>query len=116
MLNVEERKQGDVTILDVEGNIIMGGGSAKLRDTVRRLIDEGRKNVLLNFAGVKYIDSSGIGELVSSQLALNRRGGQMKLANLPSKVEEVIDLSSLRTFFEIHKDEPEALGDFKNAS
>lgn len=109
MLTITERAAGEATILDLQGSVIMGGGSAKLRDYIRRLLEEGRKQVLLNFAAVKYIDSSGVGELVAALLALNRRGGRLKLTNLSEKVEEILTLSSLRTFFEIYDDEAEAL-------
>lgn len=109
MLKINERQAGAVTILDLEGNVIMGGGSQLLRDTIRRLIEEGKKQVLLNFGDVKYIDSSGIGELVSGLVALNREGGQLRLFNLTERVEEVMTLSSLLSLFEIFKDEAKAL-------
>lgn len=109
MLKINERQAGGVTILDLEGNVIMGGGSQLLRDTIRRLIEAGKKQVLLNFGGVKYIDSSGIGELVSGLVALNREGGQLRLFNLTERVEEVMTLSSLLSLFEIFKDEATAI-------
>ena len=109
MLNITERAAGDAAILDLDGNIIMGGGSAQLRDTVRRLIQEGKEKIILNLAGVRYIDSSGVGELVSTSVALNRVGGQLKLLNMPEKVEEVMALSSLLSIFEVYEDEQKAL-------
>lgn len=109
MLNITERRARGVTILDLEGNLIMGGGSAYLRDTVRRLIVEGKQKILLNFAEVKYVDSSGIGELVSASVALRRDGGQLKLMNVSEKVEEVMSLSSVLSIFEVYGDESEAL-------
>lgn len=109
MLNISERQAGDSVILDLEGNIIMGSGSAQLRDSIRRLIQEGKEKIILNLAGVKYIDSSGVGELVSSSVALNRVSGHLKLLNLPEKVEEVMALSSLLSIFEIYDDEKEAV-------
>lgn len=105
MLDIKERRAGDVTILDLEGSIIMGGGSARLRETVRRLIGENRKNLVLNLADVKYIDSSGVGELVSSSVALGRASGYLKLSNVHGKVEEVLTLSSLLPFFEMYEGE-----------
>ena len=105
MLDIKERHAGDVTILDLEGSIIMGGGSARLRETVRRLIGEDRKNLVLNLEDVKYIDSSGVGELVSSSVALGRVSGYLKLLNLHGKVEEVLTLSSLLPFFEMYEGE-----------
>ena len=110
MLNIRERQAGDSVILDLEGNIIMGGGSAELRDNIRRLIQEGKEKVILNFAGVKYIDSSGVGELVSSSVALKRVKGNLRLLHLSEKVEEVMALSSLLSIFEVYNDESEALG------
>ncbi|HEY0321812.1 MAG TPA: STAS domain-containing protein [Pyrinomonadaceae bacterium] len=109
MLNITERQAGDAVVLDLEGNIIMGGGSAELRNNIRRLIQEGKEKVILNFARVKYIDSSGVGELVSSSVALSRVSGQLKLLNLPEKVEEVMALSSLLSIFEVYDDESEAV-------
>lgn len=110
MLNITERQAEDAAILDLDGNIIMGSGSAQLRETIRRLIREGKEKIILNLAGVKYIDSSGVGELVSSSVALNRAGGHLKLLNLPEKVEEVMALSSLLSIFEVYEDESKALG------
>lgn len=109
MLNIREREAGDAAILDLDGNIIMGSGSTQLRDIIRRLIEEGKEKIILNLAGVKYIDSSGVGELVSGSVALNRVGGQLKLLNLPQKVEEVMALSSLLSIFDIYEDESKAL-------
>jgi anti-anti-sigma factor len=109
MLHITERQAGDCVILDLKGNIIMGGGSTELRDNIRRLIQEGKEKVILNLAGVKYIDSSGVGELVSSSVALNRARGHLRLLNMPEKVEEVMALSSLLSIFEVYDDESEAL-------
>jgi len=116
MLNVSERRAGDVTIIDLHGNIIMGGGSAGLRDTLLRLIAEGRRKILLNFAGVRYIDSSGIGELLSGSAALGREGGQLKLMKLSEKVEEVLTLTSLLSVFETYDDEAEALDSYSGTA
>jgi anti-sigma B factor antagonist len=112
MLNITERNEAGVVVLNLEGSLIMGGGSTHFRDTIRRLIGEGRKNILLNFAGIKYVDSSGIGELVSALVALNREEGHLKLTNLTERVEEVMTLSSLRSLFEIYRDESQALDSF----
>ena len=105
-----------MTILDLEGNIIMGGGSAQLRDSIHRLIAEGKKMILLNFAGVKYIDSGGTGELVSSSVALSRVGGQLKLLNLSGKVEEVMALTNLLSMFEIYDTEARAIKEFSSTT
>lgn len=112
-LNIKERQAGDVTVLDLEGNVIMGGGSAELRSAIRRLISEGRKKILLNFAQVKYVDSSGIGELVASVVSIGSRGGQMKLINLSERVDEVMGISNLLSIFEVYDDESKALNDYE---
>jgi anti-sigma B factor antagonist len=112
LLNTTERQVGDVTILDLEGSLIMGGGATILRDTIGRLLAAGKKKVLLNFAGVKYVDSSGIGELVSSLVTFNREDGQLKLYNLTERIEEVLTLSSLLSLFEVYPDEEQALAAF----
>ena len=81
-LNISERQVGDVTVLDMDGKITIGEGSVALRTAIRRLLEEGKKKSLLNLARVGYIDSSGIGELVSSYTAIGTAGGQLKLLNL----------------------------------
>ena len=109
MLDIIERQTNETTVLDLAGNVIMGGGSRRLGEDVRRLADAGNTNVLLNFAGVKYLDSSGVGELISLSETLNRADGSLKLANLPPKVEEVLTLSGVLPMFDIYDDERSAL-------
>jgi anti-sigma B factor antagonist len=112
-LNIRERQAGDVTILDMNGRITIGDGSVALRSSVRRLLEEGKKNILLNLAGVGYIDSSGIGELVSSYTAINKEGGQLKLLSLTQKLRDLLTITKLLTVFDAYDDEAEALGSFK---
>ncbi len=81
-LNIRERQAGDVTILDLEGKITIGEGNVALRTAVRKLVREGKKKVLLNLSGVSYMDSSGIGELVSSHTTISREQGQLKMLGL----------------------------------
>ena len=76
-LDVKERQAGDVTILDLSGEVRIGEGSISLRDSIRKLADEGKKNVLLNLAGVNYIDSNGLGELIANYTTITRQGGQL---------------------------------------
>jgi len=111
MLDITERQNGGVTILDLTGNIIMGGGSRRLGEDVRRLTEAGKANLLLNFAGVKYLDSSGVGELISLLNNVNEADGKLKLSNLPPKVEEVLTLSGVLPMFDIYDDEHAALAD-----
>ncbi|HZH33255.1 MAG TPA: STAS domain-containing protein [Pyrinomonadaceae bacterium] len=107
MLNITERQNGNNTILDLEGNIILGGGSKKLGQEVSRLIGENKADIVLNLSGVKYIDSSGVGELLSLSQAASTAGGSLKLSNIPQKVEEVLTLSSVLPIFEIYEESGE---------
>ena len=113
-LNIEERQAGDVTVLDMSGKITIGEGSVALRTAVRRLLEEGKKRILLNLAGVGYIDSSGIGELVSSYTAIGKEeGGQLKLLNLTQKLQDLLTITKLLTVFDVYESEAEALNSFK---
>ena len=112
-LNIRERQAGDVTILDMEGKITIGEGSVAVRSAVRRLIEEGKKKILLNLSGVGYVDSSGIGELVSSFTTINREGGQLKLLNLTQKIQDLLAITKLLTVFDVYEDESSALNSFK---
>ena len=112
-LNISERQAGDLTILDLDGKITIGEGSVALRMAIRRLLEEGKKKILLNLARVGYIDSSGIGELVSSYTAINKEGGQLKLLNLTQKIQDLLTITKLLTVFDVYDSEAEALNSFK---
>jgi anti-sigma B factor antagonist len=112
VINIRERNEADVTVLDLDGNVIMGGGSERLGAELRRLAAEGKRRVLVNFEGVKYLDSSGVGELVSGSQALAKAGGSMRFLKLPPKVREVMTLASMLSLFEVYEEESEALSDF----
>jgi anti-sigma B factor antagonist len=113
-LNIKERQAGDVAVLDMDGKITIGEGSVALRTTVRRLLEEGKKKILLNLAGVGYIDSSGIGELVSSYTTIGKEeGGQLKLLNLTQKLQDLLAITKLLTVFDVYESESEALNSFK---
>ena len=113
-LNIAERQVGDITVLDMDGKITIGEGSVALRTTVRRLLEEGKKKILLNLAKVGYIDSSGIGELVSSYTAIGKEdGGQLKLLNLTQKLQDLLTITKLLTVFDVYESEEEALAGFK---
>lgn len=112
-LNINKREAGDVTILDLSGKITIGEGSVQLRETVRQLLDDGKKKILLNLGDVSYVDSSGIGELVSSYTTANKSEGQLKLLNLTKKIQDLLAITKLLTVFEIHENEDSALTSFK---
>ena len=112
-LNIRERQAGDVTILDMDGKITIGDGNVALRSAIRRLIEEGKKKILLNLGGVSYVDSSGIGELVSSHTTITREKGQLKMLGLGDKIKELLVITKLLTVFDTYQSEPEALNSFK---
>src|ERR1700755_830436 len=112
-LSTREQKAGDITVLDMDGRITIGEGSVALRSAIRRLLEEGKKKILLNLAGVGYIDSSGIGELVSSYTAITKEGGQLKLLNLTQKLQDLLTITKLLTVFDVYESEAEALNSFK---
>lgn len=112
-LTIAERQSGDVTILDMDGKITIGEGSVALRSAVRRLLEENKKKILLNLAKVGYIDSSGIGELVSSYTAINKDNGELKLLNLTQKLQDLLTITKLLTVFDVYESETDALASFK---
>lgn len=112
-LEVKERQAGDVTILDLSGAVRIGEGSVALRDAIRSLSDEGKKKLLLNLAGVNYVDSSGIGELIANYTTVSRQGGQLKLLNLTDKIQSLLVITKLLTVFDSYEDESEALKSFQ---
>jgi anti-sigma B factor antagonist len=112
-LNISERQAGDVTILDLTGEIRIGGGTTDLRGAIRKLISNGNNKILLNLAGVKYMDSSGIGELIANYTTAKRDGGQMSLLNLTEKVQDLLVITKLLTVFDVYDNEADALSSFK---
>ena len=112
-LDVKQRQAGDVSILDLSGSVRMGEGAITLRNAIRGLIDKGNKKVLLNLAGVKNIDSSGIGELIANYTTLSRDGGQLKLLSLTEKIRDLLVITKLLTVFDVYENEADALSSFK---
>ena len=112
-LDVKERQAGDVTILDLSGEVRIGEGSIALRDSIRKLGDAGKNKVLLNLAGVKYMDSTGIGELIANYTTIRRQGGQLKLLNLTDRIQNILVITKLLTVFDSYDNEAEALKSFQ---
>ena len=107
------RQVDGVTIVDLSGRITLGEGSTMLRDIVRDMIAKGQKKILLNLGDVTYIDSSGIGELVSAFTTVRNGGGELKLLNLTKKVHDLLQITKLYTVFDIKDDEAAAIQSFK---
>ena len=111
-IDFSTRQAGDITIVDLKGRITLGEGSVTLRDAVHDLLSKGKKRILLNLGDVNYIDSSGIGELVSSYTTVTNGGGQLKLLNLTKKIQELLAITKLLTVFQVYNDERAAVASF----
>ena len=111
-MKATSRQVEGVSVVDMSGRITLGEGSVVLRDTIRDLIGKGQKKILLNLGDVTYIDSSGIGELVSAFTAVRREGGELKLLNLTKKVHDLLQITKLYTVFDIKDDEAAAIKAF----
>jgi anti-sigma B factor antagonist len=107
------REISGVTVVDVSGRITLGEGSAMLREMVRDMMGKGQLKIVLNLGEVTYIDSSGIGELVSGFTTVKNHGGELKLLNLTKKVHDLLQITKLYTVFDVHNDESTALGSFR---
>jgi anti-sigma B factor antagonist len=104
--------QGGVQVLDLKGKITIGSGDVQLRETINKLVDEGKKNILINMSEVTTIDSSGIGELVGCYTSVTNKGGKLKLLHLPPKINDVLTVTQLITVFDVYDSEPEAISSF----
>ena len=111
-MKASNRQVDGVTVVDMSGRITLGEGSVILRDTIRDLVGKGQKKILLNLGDVTYIDSSGIGELVSAFTAVRREGGELKLLKLTKKVHDLLQITKLYTVFDIKDDETTAIKSF----
>ena len=112
-LTIASREVAGVNILDLSGRITLGEGSVQLRDAVRGLISKGTKSILLNMGDVNYVDSSGLGELVSAYTTAKNQQAEVKLLNLSKKVHDLLQLTKLYTVFDVKDDEASAIASFK---
>ena len=106
------RQVGDVTVIDATGRITLGEGASHFRDTIRDLATKGDKKLLVNLSDVSYIDSSGIGEMVSGFTTVTNHGGQLKLLGLTKRVKDLLQITKLYTVFDVHDDEAGAIRSF----
>jgi anti-sigma B factor antagonist len=112
-LAIASREVDGVTVLDLSGRITLGEGSVQLRDAIRDLIGKGQKKILLDLGDVNYIDSSGLGEMVSAYTTAKNQGAAVKLLKLTKKVHDLLQLTKLYTVFDIYDDEASAISSFK---
>jgi anti-sigma B factor antagonist len=111
-MKIESRTVGDVNILDCSGKITLGEGTMAVRNSVREVLKNGGRKIVLNLADVNYIDSSGIGELVSSYTTVTNQGGQLRLLNLTRKIQELLAITKLLTVFQVYDTEQAAVSSF----
>jgi anti-sigma B factor antagonist len=111
-MKASTRQVDGITIVDLSGRITLGEGSVVLRDTIKDLLSKGQKKILLNLGDVSYIDSSGIGELVSAFTSVRNQGGELKLLHLTKKVHDLLQITKLYTVFDVKDDEAGAIAAF----
>ena len=111
-VKLSTRQIGDVTVIDATGRITLGEGSSTFRETIKDMLSKGSKKLLLNLADVSYIDSSGIGELVSGYTSVSNGGGSLKLLNLTKRIQDLLQITKLYTVFEVFDDEAKAVASF----
>lgn len=111
-LCIHERRERDVAVLDLKGRIRINGGTLALHRSIRCLVEEGKTKILLNLAGVTHIDSTGLGELISSYVTVSNKGGQIKLVHLTERLKDIMTITKLLTVFDVYDNEPDALASF----
>jgi anti-sigma B factor antagonist len=111
-MTITERESGDVTILDVDGKILLGEGDVQLKRKIDELIEGGKTKLVLNLAQVPYMDSGGLGEIVRSYTTVKRAGGELKLLNATKRISDLLTITKLITVFEMHEDEAASVASF----
>ena len=112
-MEISERNDGKVTILSLAGKVTLGEGDVLLKDKLHSLLNQGRKDVLLNLAQVSYVDSAGLGAIVGAYTTMTREGGSLKLANVTKKLQDLLSITKLPTVFETFESEDEGLRSYK---
>ena len=112
-MQIAERESGAVTILDLSGKITLGEDGTLLKDKLQSLLHQGKKNLLLNLGQVPYVDSAGLGALVSAYTTVTREGGSLKLVNMTKRLQDLLSITKLLTVFETFDSEDEAVRSYK---
>lgn len=111
-MQIDERAVGNVTVLDLKGNIVLNEGDVVLRDKINSLIQQGRTNIVLNLAAVPYMDSAGLGEVVRSFATVRRHNGALKMVHLTKRITDLLTITKLLMVFDTFESEKEALDSF----
>ena len=106
------RDSGNVSIIELKGKITIGSGDVQLRDTITKILESGKHNILVDMKDVTAIDSSGIGELVGCYTTVTNKGGKFRLLHLPPKIQDVLTVTQLITVFDVYENETEAVASF----
>jgi anti-sigma B factor antagonist len=113
-LRMTDRDVHGVSVLDIEGRIVLGEESNSFRERVKGLLAAGKKKIVLNLANVTYIDSAGLGTLVAAFHSARSQGAQLKMTNLGSKFKEILQVTKLMTVFDTYDSESAAVQSFGN--
>ena len=113
-MEIQERTLQDVVVLDLTGKLTIGEGDELLKERISNLIQQGRRNLLLNLEGVPYVDSAGLGEIVRTYTTVSRQGGKLKLVNLTKRITDLLAITKLLTVFETYESEDEAVKSFSD--
>jgi anti-sigma B factor antagonist len=111
-MDIKERVVDGVSVLDLSGKIVLGEGDGQVRERIKDLLSDGQKKILLNLGDVSYVDSAGLGALISSYTTTKREGGQLKLVNLTKRIQDLLAITKLITVFDTYDSEQEALDSF----
>jgi len=111
-MDIKERVVDGVSVLDLSGKIVLGEGDGQIRDRIKDLLADGQRKILLNLGDITYIDSSGLGALISCYTTTKREGGQLRLVNLTKRIQDLLAITKLITVFDTYESEPEALDSF----
>ena len=113
-MQISEKHSGSVTVIDLSGKITLGDGDMQIKDTIHSLLHRGRKHLVLNLAQVSYVDSAGLGAIVSAYTTTTREGGMLKLANVSKRLQDLLSMTRLLSVFERFDSEDEAVRDRKS--
>ncbi|HEX5731586.1 MAG TPA: STAS domain-containing protein [Blastocatellia bacterium] len=114
-MDIKERVVEGVSVLDISGKIVLGEGDIQIKDRIKDLLADGQRSILLNLGDVSYMDSAGLGALISGYTTVKREGGQLKLVNLTKRIKDLLAITKLITVFDTYENENEAIESYKPA-
>jgi anti-sigma B factor antagonist len=112
-MDIKERVVDGVSVLDLAGKIVLGEGDLQVKERIKDLLADGQRQILLNLAEITYIDSAGLGALISCYTTVKREGGKLKLVNLTRRIQDLLTITKLITVFDHYDNEKDAVASFK---